>query len=76
MVLDHSIRESSVLEIIEELEPLRSSRISIGGSSRVTRVTHEPQGLEIPFVRKNDVVEFTVDEFLCHQMIVLHEASA
>jgi hypothetical protein len=73
MTLDPSIRESSVLEIIEELEPLRSSRVEIGDSDLVTRATLEPQRIEIPLVRKNDVVEFTVDEFLCHQMIVLHE---
>jgi hypothetical protein len=74
MTLDPSIRESYVIEVIEDLDPLRDTHVAIGDSGRVTRATLEPQGREIPLVRKGNVVEFQVDEFTCHQMVVLHEA--
>jgi hypothetical protein len=74
LTLDPSIRESYVLEVIEDLDPLRASRILVRDSARVTRATLEPQGREIPLTRQGDSVEFTVEEFACHQMIALHES--
>jgi hypothetical protein len=73
MMLDPSIHESYVLEVIEELDPLRTCRITISDSDRVVRATLEPQGREIPFMRKENIIEFSIDEFICHQMVVLHE---
>jgi len=74
MKLDPSLRETDVLEIIEDLDPLRGAQVIVAASASVTRATLEPQGVEIPLVRRGDAVEFTLDEFVCHQMIALHEA--
>jgi len=74
ITLDPSIRESRVLEVIEDLEPHRGARVVVGHSERVIRATLEPEGREIPLVRQGAAVEFAVDEFICHQMIALHEA--
>jgi hypothetical protein len=61
------------LEVIEGLEPIRGVRVTVGGSAKVKRATLEPQGKELPLERSGDAVSFTVDEFACHQIAVLHE---
>ena len=62
-----------VLEVIEGLDPLRGTVVSVGDSARVIRATLEPQGVEIPFQRQGDRIDFTIDEFTCHQMVALHD---
>jgi hypothetical protein len=61
------------IEVIEELLPLSDTRITLRQHPPLDRVTLEPQGLEIPFTQRDGVVEFVVDHFSCHQMVVLHE---
>ena len=39
---------------------------------KITRVTLEPQGQEIPFHVEGDAVAFEVPEWVCHQMVVAH----
>jgi hypothetical protein len=61
------------IEIIEELLPLRNTRVVLRHQSPVKRVTLEPSGEEIPFTQESGTVEFTVDEFACHQVVALSE---
>ncbi|MCK9361938.1 alpha-amylase [Patescibacteria group bacterium] len=61
------------IEIIEELLPLRNTRVILRHQSPVKRVTLEPAGEEIPFTQESGTVEFTVDEFACHQIVALSE---
>lgn len=62
-------------EVIEELMPLRDVRICLrlpNGQS-VSKITLEPQGVEHPFTVENDEISLRLDEFTCHQMVVLHD---
>ena len=62
------------VEVIEELLPLRGTRITLRHLPPLRRVTLAPTGEEIPFTEKNGTVELTVAEFSCHQMVALEEA--
>ena len=62
------------IEIIEELLPLRGTKIALRHPQQVKRVTLEPAGTEIPFTQADGMVEFTVDEFTCHQIVALNES--
>ncbi len=61
------------IEVIEELLPLRDTRITLRHCQKVKRVTLEPQGTEVAFQQTNGTVEFPVEEFSCHQIVVLSE---
>jgi hypothetical protein len=60
------------VEVIEELLPLRDVEVEIQLPKTIKRMTFEPQGQEIPFTQENGLVKIKVDEFSCHQMVVLH----
>ncbi|MBE2205621.1 MAG: hypothetical protein IAE94_14910 [Chthoniobacterales bacterium] len=62
------------LEVIEELLPLRNTRVALRGMPDVRRVTLEPGGRAIAFSKSDNGVEFTIEEFTCHQMVVLESA--
>ncbi len=62
-------------EVIEELLPLRGTDVTLRPPQPVTRATLEPQGAELPLTRNADgSVSLRVEEFTCHQMVVLHES--
>ena len=63
---------SRCVEVIEGLEPLHDVRVSLALPRRVERVTLEPQGEEIAFSLVNGRLEFVVEKFACHQMVVCH----
>ncbi len=59
--------------VIEELAPLRNTTVSFQAEKPVKSVTLEPQGAPLPFqCDEKGRVSFTVEEFTCHQMVVLH----
>jgi hypothetical protein len=62
---------SRSIEVIEDILPLRNAELSIRLPQPVTRVTLEPQGVPVQFTRKEDQIHVKIDEFSCHQMIVL-----
>lgn len=62
------------IEVIEELLPLRDTRITLKNLPPLKSVTLEPAGTEIPFSQKNETVEFVVKEFACQQMLALNES--
>ncbi|MCK5801838.1 MAG: beta-galactosidase [Lentisphaeria bacterium] len=62
------------IEIIEELMPLRDTAVAVRPAREVARVTLEPQGVDLPFAVEDGEVQFVVEEFVCHQMVVLHYA--
>jgi|YNPNPStandDraft_1061719.scaffolds.fasta_scaffold00004_22 hypothetical protein len=64
--------DSKVVEVIEELLPLRDAKLSVALPENIERVTLEPQSQEIEFKVLDGRVEIAVDEFVCHQMVVLH----
>ena len=58
-------------EVIEELIPLRDSRVTLRLPQPVTAATLEPQGTPLAFTQEGDRVTFTVPEFTGHQMVAL-----
>lgn len=69
------VRDTRAVEVIEELLPLRDVQVTVAMPEPVTSVTVEPQGVDIPFAVVGGRIQFKVDEFACHQMVVLHHDS-
>ena len=65
------VRDSHAVEVIEDLLPLRDVEVTLRLPEAVKSVTLEPQAEEIPFDVENDRIKLRVDEFACHQMVVL-----
>jgi len=65
--------KSVTVEVIDELMPLHNVEVKIKMNGPISRITLEPQGTEIPFETADALVSLKIDEFTCHQMIVLHE---
>ncbi len=59
------------IEVIDELLPLRDIKIQLRSDKKISKVTLEPQGHEIEFELKDNIVNLTIGEFVCHQMIAL-----
>ncbi len=66
------VSPSKTVEVIEDLLPLRDTSVRLRTPKPIKRVTLEPQGKEIEFRMADGLVELEVDEFTCHQMVVLH----
>ncbi|MCQ2403153.1 MAG: beta-galactosidase trimerization domain-containing protein [Lentisphaeria bacterium] len=59
--------------VIEELMPLHGTKVSFKPDRPVKSITLEPQGTTLPFATEADgTISFQVEEFACHQMVVLH----
>jgi hypothetical protein len=59
------------VEIIEDLVPLRDTRVRLRLPRKVKRVRLVPAGGELSFTAHADGVEFNVPEFTAHQMVEL-----
>ncbi len=66
------VTETRGVEVIEDLTPLANVKVRVNPGCDVKKVTLEPQGTEIAWESNAGYVELTVNEFTCHQMIVLH----
>ena len=65
-------RPARSVEVIEDLLPLRNTKVQLTCCKEVKKVILQPQGQEIDFVSNSDCsVEFTAEEFSCHQMVEL-----
>jgi hypothetical protein len=69
--LHHTFMGPFIMEVIEDLTPCCDVKVSLRMNKPVSRVTLEPQGQEIPFQIAGDRLEFELDRFTCHQMVVL-----
>ena len=67
-----TLADKTSIEIIEELLPLRGIKIQLRMDKPISKITLEPQGEKIEFDADNGTLAVTIDEFTCHQMIVLH----
>jgi len=57
--------------LIEDLVPLRDVRVLVRLPRRIRSARLVPENVSLPFTQHAGAVEFTVPEFLCHQMIEL-----
>ena len=66
------LKRGDGLEVIDELLPLHDVELSVHAGGRNIRcVRLQPQGREIPFQQQAGRVDFRVERFVCHQMVVL-----
>jgi hypothetical protein len=66
------VHPGTQVEVIEELLPLHGVELSLKLPKEVRKVTAEPQGVEIPFTVRDGRIGIHLDQFTCHQMVVLH----
>ena len=64
------VKRGETVEVIEDIVPLYNIDFSVKLPQKPERVYKAPQNTDIGFCYKDGEVEFTVDSFLCHQMIV------
>ena len=60
------------IEVIEELLPLYNTEVTLKTTKPIKRIILEPQGKELNFEQLDGTVKIKLDEFTCHQMIVLN----
>ena len=60
------------VEVIDELLPLHDVKVSVHLPEKVTGVTLEPGGIALPFISNAHRCDVALDQFTCHQMVVLH----
>lgn len=60
------------IEIIEELNPCCDTTVAVKVPEKITKVTIEPQGREMPLTVEKGRIRIQLDHFVCHQMVVLH----
>lgn len=65
------VKRGSGVEVIEDLVPVHGVKVRLRLPKAVKRAYLAPQREEIPFVEKGGAVEYEVEEFCCHQMVVL-----
>jgi len=65
------VRRGKDTEIIEDILPVYNTDVELRLPKEIKKVYLAPQMKEIPFEQNGDVVKFKVDEFECHQMVVL-----
>jgi hypothetical protein len=59
------------IEVVEELMPLCDTAVTLRLPKEIKSATLQPQGIGLPFTQENGEVHLALDEFTCHQMIVL-----
>ncbi len=72
---DGSVRSPGIsVEVIEDLLPLRDVRISLRNLPPIEKITLEPEGRTLDYSQDAEGIHFTLESFVCHQMVVLKEA--
>ena len=67
-----NVRNTSTIEVIEELNPAENVIASVKLPETVRKITLEPQGVELPVRLKDGRYEVRLDRLVCHQMVVFH----
>ncbi len=65
------VKRGKDTEIIEDILPVYNVEVELRLQKKINKVYLAPQMRGISFEQKGDVVKFKVDEFECHQMVVL-----
>lgn len=59
------------VEVIEDLVPIHNTQVSLQVTGAVKRVYLAPQMEDIDYKIDQGRLEFAVDAFTCHQMVVV-----
>lgn len=60
---------STLMEVIEELNPSPVIHLSLAESRPVKSLKRVPEGNDIAFTQENGRIRLTADPFTCHQML-------
>jgi hypothetical protein len=60
------------IEVIEELMPLEHIRLSLNLQERISKITLEPQEVEMNFEQREGRIVLEIPKVVCHQMVVCH----
>jgi hypothetical protein len=66
-----NIRNTSPVEVVEELNPVYDIDVMLRQPHPVKKVLLEPQGVPVSFEQLEDAISFRLDKLCCHQMIVV-----
>jgi hypothetical protein len=67
-----NVKATTKDEVIEELLPLYNTEVTLKTAKLVKSISLEPQSKELDFKQIDNAVNIKIDEFTCHQMIVLN----
>lgn len=65
------VKRGKKTEIIEDIIPVHNITVTLKLPQKIKQAYLAPQKTIINFTQNNDEIKFTVDEFECHQMVVL-----
>lgn len=65
------VKRGKNVEVIEDILPVYNTKVRIKFAKEAKRVYLAPQNRDISFEQNGEFVEFNVDEFECHQMVVI-----
>jgi len=66
------VKRGQSIEVIDDIVPLYNVSVKLGLKEKIRSVRLVPQGQELEFCENNGVVEITVPEVNCHQMVELN----
>jgi len=67
------VKRGQGVEVIEDLIPLRDVSLALRVNDIPARVYLAPQNIDLPFTVQDGILQATVPEFCCHQMVVVSE---
>ena len=65
------VKRGQRAEIIEDLIPVYNTEVALKLEKQPKRVYLAPQMKDIAYTYENGVLRYTVDQFTCHQMVVI-----
>jgi hypothetical protein len=65
------VKRGQRAEIIEDLIPVYNTEVSLKLDKQPKRVYLAPQMKDIAYTYENGILRYTVDQFTCHQMVVI-----
>ena len=68
--------ETKTVEVIDDLPDLHQVACVVRSPVTIDRVTSEPGGTSLPFLREGNAYHVMVPKFACHQMVVFHHRLA
>lgn len=61
------------IEIIEDLLPIYNTSLTLQLPKKIKNVSLAPQNTPIPFTQEGSKIHLNIDQFTCHQMVVLDQ---
>lgn len=73
LIYGSPVRRGQNVEVIEDLIPITNTQVHVCCKDPIKCVKLVPEEIEIPFCQENGIVSFCVEQFQCHQMVLLQK---